>query len=86
VAVGFYGMVAILVAWRLRGFRRWAVVSAGFFLVLLIGYSRMYLGVHYPTDILAGYLAAPLWVGTVTLAYLLWRIVRGPRSRHGEEG
>jgi undecaprenyl-diphosphatase len=86
VAVGFYGTLAILIAWRLQGFRRWAVVAAGFSLVLLIGYSRMYLGVHYPTDILAGYLAAPLWVGTVTLAYLLWRIVRGPKSRYGEEG
>jgi undecaprenyl-diphosphatase len=86
VAVGFYGTLAILIAWRLLGFWRWAVVAAGFLLVLLIGYSRMYLGVHYPTDILAGYLAAPLWVGTVTLAYLLWRVVRGPKSRHGEEG
>lgn len=85
MAVGFYGTLAILVAWRLRGFRRWAVVAAGFFLILLIGYSRLYLGVHYPTDVLAGYLAAPLWVGTVALAYLLWRIVRGPKSRHGEE-
>ncbi len=27
-----------------------------------IGLSRMYLGVHYPTDVLAGYLAAPLWL------------------------
>ena len=86
IAVGFYGTLAILVAWRLKGFWRWSVVAAGALLVLLIGYSRMYLGVHYPTDILAGYLAAPLWVGTVTLAYLLWRIVRGPKSRHGEEG
>ncbi len=85
VAVGFYGTLAILVAWRLRGLRRWAVIAGGVLLVLLIGYSRLYLGVHYPTDVLAGYLAAPLWVGAIALAYFLWRLVRGQKSQAGEE-
>jgi undecaprenyl-diphosphatase len=85
IAVGFYGTLAILIAWRLKGLWRWTVIAAGALLVLLIGYSRLYLGVHYPTDILAGYLAAPLWVGTIALAYFLWRFVRGPKGRNGEE-
>jgi undecaprenyl-diphosphatase len=37
------------------------VATAGVALVLLIGFSRLYFGVHYLTDILAGFLAAPLW-------------------------
>src|SRR4051794_11357652 len=69
VAVGFYGTLTLLVAWRLRGFWRWAVATAGVILVLLIGFSRLYLGVHYPTDVLAGFLAAPLWVSVVGIAY-----------------
>ena len=85
IAVGFYGTLAVLVAWRLKGLKRWAVILVGLVLVLAIGYSRLYLGVHYPTDILAGYLATPLWVGTVSMAYLLWRLVRGPRRRDAEE-
>jgi undecaprenyl-diphosphatase len=83
VAVGFYGTLTLLLAWRLRGLWRWAVIAIGVLLVLLIGFSRLYLGVHYPTDILAGYLAAPLWVSFVGLSYLLWRTVRGRRMESG---
>ena len=71
VAVGFYGTLTLLVAWRLKGLLRWAVVVSGVALVLLIGFSRLYLGVHYPTDVLAGFLAAPLWVSFVGLYYFL---------------
>ncbi len=80
-AVGFYGTLTLLLAWRLTGFRRWSVAVAGVTLILLIGFSRLYLGVHYPTDILAGFLAAPLWVGTVGLAFFLYRLVRGGRNK-----
>jgi undecaprenyl-diphosphatase len=34
-------------------------------LVAAIGLSRVYLGVHYPSDVIAGYLAASLWVSTL---------------------
>jgi undecaprenyl-diphosphatase len=34
-------------------------------LVAAIGLSRIYLGVHYPSDVIAGYLAAALWVSTL---------------------
>jgi undecaprenyl-diphosphatase len=77
IAVGFYGTLTLLVAWRLRGARRWTVIVFGVLLVLLIGFSRLYLGVHYPTDVLAGYLAAPLWISAIGLSYFLWRTVRG---------
>lgn len=80
IAVGFYGALTLLVAYRLRGRARWAVAAAGIFLVLLIGFSRIYLGVHYPTDVVAGYLAAPLWVVSVGAVYAAWISVRGLRT------
>ncbi|HLL38630.1 MAG TPA: phosphatase PAP2 family protein [Rubrobacteraceae bacterium] len=83
IAVGFYGALTLLLAWRLRGLRRWAVVTAGIAIVLLIGLSRLYLGVHYPTDVLAGFLAAPLWVSAVGISYFLWRTVRGLKEDCG---
>jgi membrane-associated phospholipid phosphatase len=36
--------------------------------------------VHYPTDVLAGYLAAPLWLVFVGVVYVAWLSVRGLRA------
>ncbi|MGI8911935.1 MAG: phosphatase PAP2 family protein [Rubrobacteraceae bacterium] len=80
VAAGFYGALTLLIAYRLRGRARWAVAVSGVLLVLLIGFSRLYLGVHYPTDVLAGYLAAPLWVISVGVVYATWVSIRGLRT------
>jgi undecaprenyl-diphosphatase len=52
--------------------KRWVRIAIwGFAAVLVaaIGYSRIYLGVHYPSDVLAGYLAALVWVLGIGIAY-----------------
>jgi len=84
IAVAFYGTLALLVALRLQGWRRWALLVAGATLALLLGLSRLYLGVHYPTDILAGYLAATLWTGAVASVVAFWRPDFALRENPGE--
>lgn len=53
--------------------RKIAMWSAVGVLVLAIGLSRIYLGVHYPSDVLGGYAAAVAWTFAVRGATARWR-------------
>jgi membrane-associated phospholipid phosphatase len=69
----FYGLAAAIVTARMRSRAGKALVWAGAALVVgLIGSSRIYLGVHYPSDVVAGYAAAIVWVAALRAAYGLW--------------
>jgi undecaprenyl-diphosphatase len=64
----FYGMLAAILAARVRGRgTKFCIWMAAALLVGMIGFSRIYLGVHYPSDVIAGYCAAVVWVGAVGL-------------------
>jgi undecaprenyl-diphosphatase len=62
----FYGMLAAVLAKHTRGrAAKFCVWMTAVFLVGMIGFSRIYLGVHYPSDVIAGYCAAAVWLGAV---------------------
>ena len=62
----FYGILAAILAARARGGgAKFCVWMAAVVLVGMIGFSRIYLGMHYPSDVIAGYCAAVVWVGAV---------------------
>ena len=62
----FYGILAAILPGRARGRgAKFCIWVATVLLVGMIGLSRIYLGVHYPSDVIAGYCAAAVWVGAV---------------------
>lgn len=55
------------------------VLVVAIVLTLIVGFSRVYLGVHYPTDVLAGWLAGLVW------ALFGWLVARGLQRRGAVE-
>ncbi|MCM0599879.1 phosphatase PAP2 family protein [Periweissella fabalis] len=59
----FYGILAIIVFYIIKNQAvRFAVQVVLIALIAVIGLSRVYLGVHYPSDILAGYSLSLAWI------------------------
>ena len=53
-----------IVAWR-ASFFRWAALVGAALIIAGTGFGRVYLGVHWPSDVLAGYLLGILWLSLV---------------------
>ncbi len=62
MAVIVYGTLAYWLARELTGPRRWLTWLVGVTGMLLVGWSRIYLGEHFPSDVGAAYSAAFAWL------------------------
>lgn len=69
------GLLTVL-AMRERPGAVWRTLLAllGAFLVVTVGFSRVYLGVHWPSDVLAGWLIGVLWL---TICFTVAHLARG---------
>lgn len=84
-AVIVYGMLAYWLTQNVSPRRRrliWDLAVAG---ILLVGFSRVFIGEHYPSDVVAGFLVALPWVwGCLAMgAELRRRVHASPRSATG---
>jgi undecaprenyl-diphosphatase len=78
--VCFYGAVAAIIIWHTR--HRWITVVAVVVCAavpLTIAVSRVYRGMHYPTDVLAGMLLGGIWL-TVVILYVRTHDAGGRRD------
>jgi membrane-associated phospholipid phosphatase len=62
-SVVVYGFLAFLLASRYPNYRR-VIYPIAIVMMGAIGLSRLFLGVHYPTDVIAGYAVGLLWLIT----------------------
>ena len=60
----------------------WALAAV---LILAVGVSRMYLGVHYPSDVLAGFIGGLAWLGFVAASMTAVRFFAPRRPRTTRE-
>jgi membrane-associated phospholipid phosphatase len=67
----FYGLLIYLLSsnWRSGNLRN-ALIAVCTLLILCIGPSRVYLGAHWPSDVMAGYLYGSLWFTGLMALYL----------------
>jgi membrane-associated phospholipid phosphatase len=68
-AAVFLGMVGYLI-WRPR--RRAAIVAFGVLLLLSSGLSRVYVGAHWATDVIGGWLLGGAWLIVLIALHRLW--------------
>ena len=75
MSMAVYGCLAFALARACRGFPRVACALVGTALVVGIGLSRIYLGVHYPSDVIAG------WITGAAILTATWLVVMRLRER-----
>ena len=61
---------------------KWYIIAPAFIYASGVGYSRMYLGVHYPTDVLAG---AVLGTGSAFLTHYTFKYIRKQLNKKTEK-
>lgn len=82
-----YGVIAAITVESIRSWRwRMAAVISAIVLVLLVAFSRMYLGAHYLSDVLGAIAAGAAWLALCLIAVNTLRHYRGQGTRESSDG
>lgn len=82
MAFSLYAILGVIIWRNLKTTsRRFMVIFLAVFMTLMIGLSRIYLGVHFPSDIVGGLLASGLWVTLAVTVYSFFQ--RDKQQLHG---
>lgn len=73
IAVALYGFITYMLWQHVHSFKKkTTVLFVGVVFIFLLGFSRLYLGVHFLSDVIGGYLDGVMWL-IVGVAIVLWR-------------
>lgn len=76
-SVTFYGMLAYIAYRNIKNvYLRWAVIISLTLFVMLVGFSRVYLRLHYASDVIAGFCLGLIW-----LILAKWVLVRTEKTK-----
>jgi undecaprenyl-diphosphatase len=80
VSIAFYGMIAYMFFLNSKTtFYKIIVPILLTILIFIIGISRIYLGVHYPSDVIAGFASGGLWLSGCILALHTFNHYKGKK-------
>jgi membrane-associated phospholipid phosphatase len=85
-AVVGYAVLLLVFLPVLHGASRRVAIGVAVLMVLGIGLSRVALGVHYVSDVLAGYVLGAAWVAATVASFNVWRRKDGLPPAHLDEG
>ncbi len=68
-----YAVLLLIFLPRLHGAWRVVAIAVAVAMVVAIGFSRIALGVHFVSDVLAGYVLGAAWVAAMVASFDLWR-------------
>lgn len=78
----FFGIIIWIVFHLLKSWRlKIGLAALLVFCILMVGLSRIYFGVHYPTDVVGGYLAGGFWLLLLVSGDAIFTKMHLPRSR-----
>jgi len=80
MSVTFYGLM-IHIVWNMvkTPWLKWTLIILLIFLILIIGFTRIYLRVHYPSDVFAGFATGLVWL--ITSIWIIGKMERYSRQK-----
>ena len=82
MSVTFYGLLIYIIFKRTKNKQlKWSLITLLLLLILIIGFSRVYLRVHYASDVVAGYCVGLLWL--VVCVYTLNKLEKYSSKKIG---
>lgn len=83
-AMAFYGFLIFLcLRYRMARWLRFLLVTILVVLILSVGVSRIYLGVHYPTDVAGGFVGGLIWVAFCAVVFTILALLRKTQRARG---